>query len=133
MQAPDADTIRPVLRPDRATTPIGRAGARDAASLDRTTASERQAALAPPATRTISLGETLAALGNPTEQGFWLRTGLVQSVRQGRVEVQGGKSVAVELRPSGEAASAGSQLSLAAFRALEVPLTQLVNVRVMAE
>jgi hypothetical protein len=130
---PDTDTTRPLPRPDARPAPLGASGARTAAALDQTTAAERAAAIARPASGARVLGETLAALGSPTEQGFWLRTGLVERVQQGRVEVAGGRSVAVELRPSGQPAGAGSQLSLAAFRALEVPLTQLVTVRVLGE
>lgn len=133
VRAADSETIRPVGRPVRGVAPIGTSGARDAASLDRTSAAERQAALAPPPARTTILGETLASLGSPAEQGFWLRTGLVQSAQAGRVSLPNGRSVAVELRPSGQPAGSGSQLSLAAFRALEVPLTQLVTLRVQAE
>jgi hypothetical protein len=130
---PDTDTTRPLPRPDARPAPLGTSGARTAATLDQTTPAQRAAAVAPPATGARLLGETLAALGSPTEQGFWLRTGLVDRVQQGRVEVAGGKGVAVELRPSGQPAGAGSQLSLAAFRALEVPLTQLVTLRVVGE
>jgi hypothetical protein len=130
---PDTDTTRPLPRPDARAAPLGTSGARTAATLDQTTPAQRAAAVAPPATGARVLGETLAALGSPTEQGFWLRTGLVERVQQGRVELAGGRSVAVELRPSGQPAGAGSQLSLAAFRALEVPLTQLVTVRVLGE
>ncbi|MDD7971323.1 D-galactarate dehydratase [Roseinatronobacter alkalisoli] len=78
------------------------------------------------------LGETLASLGAPSEPGLWLRTGLVTQTTPGRVEAPGGASAQVELRPSGGAAGAGSQLSLDGFRALGVPLTQLVRLRVIA-
>jgi hypothetical protein len=130
---PDTDTTRPLSRPEARPAPLATTGARTASTLDQTTPAERAAALTRPATGARLLGETLAALGSPTEQGFWLRTGLVERVQQGRVEVAGGKGVAVELRPSGQPAGAGSQLSLAAFRALEVPLTQLVTIRVLGE
>ena len=130
---PDADTTRPRPRPDARTAPVGVTGARTASALDQTTPEQRAAALARPASGARPLGETLAALGSPTEQGFWLRTGLVDRVQQGRVEIAGGRGVAVELRPSGQPAGAGSQLSLAAFRALELPLTQLVTLTVLAE
>lgn len=138
----DADdtTIRPEARPGTSLTAarpapaagLGRGG-QSADALDRTSAAERAAATAAPAARTQLLGETLANLGAPAETGFWLRTGLVTQPRQGRVEGPGGQSVRVELRPSGGPAGSGSQLSLAAFRALELPLTQLVSLRVFAE
>jgi len=80
------------------------------------------------------LGTTLASLGSPTEQGLWLRTGLVTRVEPGRVvRTDGGGALRVELRPSGAPPGAGSQLSLAAFRALDVPLTQLLPLEVFAE
>ena len=111
----------------------GTAGARTASALDTTSAAQRAQALTIPATGGTALGQTLATLGSPTEQGFWLRTGLVTRVQPGRVILPDGRGVAVELRPSGQPAGAGSQLSLAAFRALELPLTQLVTVAVSTE
>jgi hypothetical protein len=138
----DADdtTIRPEARPGSPLSAIRPApaaglgrGGQSADALDRTSAAERAAATVAPAARTQLLGETLANLGAPAETGFWLRTGLVTQPRQGRVEGPGGQSVRVELRPSGGPAGSGSQLSLAAFRALDVPLTQLVSLRVFAE
>ncbi len=132
VQTPDGDTTRPQNRPVAGQV-LGTGGARSADALDRTSDAQRAAALAPPATGGAALGETLAALGSPSEQGFWLRTGLVDRVRSGRVSVPGGGSVAVELRPSGQPVGAGSQLSLAAFRALNLPLTQLVTLTVAAE
>jgi hypothetical protein len=132
VQTPDADSPRPQSRPVAGQVP-GTNGARSPEMLDRTSEAQRAAALVVPPSGGAALGETLAALGSPTEQGFWLRTGLVDRVRSGRVSVAQGGSVAVELRPSGQPASAGSQLSLAAFRALNLPLTQLVNLQVSAE
>jgi len=79
------------------------------------------------------LGETLAGLGAPGEAGMWLRTGLVDRVRPGRVVSASGQSQAVELRPSGTAATAGSHLSLAAMRALGLNLGQLATLRVYAD
>lgn len=79
------------------------------------------------------LGETLAGLGAPGEAGLWLRTGLVTAPRPGRIVTATGASLDVELRPSGAAATAGSQLSLAAMRALALPLTQLAAIVVYAD
>lgn len=102
-------------------------GARTADEFDTTTAEERAAAVATPAAATETrLGTTIASLGPPAEAGLWLSTGLVTEVAQGRVEYPAaGTSVALELRPSGGAATAGSQISLAAMRLLEAPLTGL--------
>ena len=116
---PDSETPRPQARPDR--------GADTEGSSDLTANSSAGQSGA-------GLGETLANLGSPTEPGLWLRTGLVTRVQQGRVaRADGNGTIRVELRPSGAAPSAGSQLSLAAFRALDAPLTQLVKLRVFAE
>jgi hypothetical protein len=135
VQTPDADTIRPRTRSVTLFSPVLDASlpaARTPAALDRTSAAARAEAVAPVSTNGAELGETLASLGSPAEQGFWLRTGLVDSPRMGRVQMEGGASVQVELRPSGGEASAGSQLSLAAFRALEAPLTSLPRLTVYA-
>ena len=129
----DAATPRPQARPGSTAAGLGSAGLRPE-QLDQTSATERAAALAPPAARTQFLGETLASLGSPADPGLWLRTGLVTSATAGRIELaQGEGSLRVELRPSGAAAGGGSQLSLAAFTTLNLPLTQLVALRVYAE
>jgi hypothetical protein len=47
------------------------------------------------------------------------------------VEYQG-KSINIELRPSGGAAGSGSQISLAAMRLIEAPLTSLPELTVFA-
>ena len=133
VESPDPETPRPETRP------VGAGirpppGARTAEEFDTTTAAERVAALAPPAAATRELGRTIASLGAPSEPGYWLRTPLVDAVRAGRVRHEpSGASVRVELRPSGGAPGSGSQLSLAAFRALELPLTDLPELLVLAE
>lgn len=101
-----------------------------AATLDTTTAAQRQEALAvAPVASERALGTLTVSLGSPTEQGFWLRSTLVQAPAKGRVEVAGGASVAVDLLP----AASGAQLSLAAFRALGLSLTALPEVDVYAQ
>jgi hypothetical protein len=72
------------------------------------------------------LGRVVVALGPPAEQGIWLSTSLVTEAVQGRVETAGGKSLAVELRPG----TGGALLSLAAFQALGLSLTDLPEIRV---
>ena len=105
-------------------------GARTAAALDTTTAAQKAAALAPPKPqRERALGKTAVALGNVTEPGFWLRSSLVKTPGPGRVVTTGGGSIAVDLIP-GEGAA---QLSLAAFRALKLPLTALPEVTLFAQ
>lgn len=106
-QTPDEATPRPQARPDAsARLPVPVAGGR--------------------------LGTTVAALGDPTQPGLWLRTPLVGTERPGVVRY-GGQSVAVTLVPLPDAApGAGSQLSLQAMRALGAPLTELVEIGVDA-
>ncbi len=122
--AGDAALTRPLSRPMAAPPP---AGARTAAALDTTSAAQKAAALAAPAPAGArAVGTVAVSLGNVTEPGFWLRSGLVSAPGKGRVEVAGGASVAVDLIPGTGAA----QLSLPAFRALGLPLTALPQVTV---
>ena len=119
---------RPPPRPDVAPVPV--AGATTAAAFDTTSAADKAAALAPPPAPSgeRSLGKTAVALGNPAEPGFWLRSALVTAPAKGRVEVAGGAMIAVDLIPGTGAA----QLSLPAFRALNLPLTALPEVTIYA-
>lgn len=107
----------------------GMAGGQSAAALDTSTDAERSAALAVGPVAGAELGRVFVTLGNPTEQGFWLQTTLVSAPAKGRVQADGGASVGVELRPG----AGGAQLSLAAFRALGLPLTGLPEVTVYSE
>ncbi|RMD95359.1 MAG: D-galactarate dehydratase, partial [Alphaproteobacteria bacterium] len=107
-------------------------GAATAEAFDTTTAEERQAALegAEKMSGERFLGETVTSLGDPAEPGFWMETPLVAEPTQGRVEDPAtGKSVTVELRPSGGAPGSGSRLSLAAFRLLGADLASLVTLK----
>ncbi|MEL6959601.1 MAG: hypothetical protein AAGL89_11690 [Pseudomonadota bacterium] len=130
-----APPIRPTLdltqvRPDFPPPPPPTA--RTVEEFDTTSAEDRAAAVTvEPVSGEQRLGTTIASLGSPTDPGIWFKTPLVSSVQQGRVEVNG-TSVNVELRPSGGAAGSGSQISLAAMRLLNVPLTSLPNVTVYA-
>lgn len=132
---PGPDTPRPQSRPAEgsAATAMRPSSARTADAFDTTTAAERAAAVQAPPSAGAALGETVASLGSPAEPGFWLRTGLVTAVTPGRVTSSGGASVAVELRPSGAAAGSGSQLSLAALRALNLSLTDLHRLQVTSQ
>ncbi|MEZ5912888.1 MAG: D-galactarate dehydratase [Paracoccaceae bacterium] len=108
-------------------------GANTADALDTTTEAERAAALdAGPTSGERELGTTVASLGSPTEPGFWMKTPLVSAPARGRVVTVTGESVAVDLIPSGGPAGGGSQLSLAAFRALGLSLTGLPQVTVFS-
>jgi hypothetical protein len=131
---PGPEILRPLARGDARAGGGSRAvsAPRRAEDFDRSSAAERRAAVAAAqaAGGGRDLGQTLATLGPPAEPGFWLRTGLVTAVAQGQVQAPGGTAVAVELRPSGGAAGAGSQISLAALRALGLPLTAIAPLRV---
>jgi len=128
-----APPVRPVLnlnqtRPDFPPPPPP--DARTVEDFDTTTAADRaDAVVTAPVSGERNLGTTIATLGSPTDPGIWFKTPLVTSVTQGRIDFQG-RSVAVELRPSGGAAGSGSQISLAAMRLIEAPLTSLPEVTV---
>jgi hypothetical protein len=125
---PTDPTLRPPSRPAAgAAIPTG--GAQTAAALDTTTEAERAAAVASPAAAGAALGQVSVALGSPADQGFWLQAALVRAPGKGRVELPGGASVAVDLRPGQGAAL----LSLAAYRSLGLSLTDLPVVTVYAE
>jgi hypothetical protein len=111
----------------RAPTPKPTAKTSDA--LDTTTQEQRAAAAAKPVAAEQRLGKTIASLGDPTDPGFWIRTSLVSASAKGRVEDPAtGKSVQVDLLPSGAEAGSGSQMSLPAMRLLGVSLTDLPDV-----
>jgi hypothetical protein len=129
-----APPIRPSLdnsqtRPDLPPPPPP--NARTVEQFDTTTTQDRAAAVAPPAGGERRLGSTIASLGSPTDPGIWLKTPLVAAVTNGRVDYNG-ISVNLELRPSGGALGSGSQISLAAMRLIEAPLTGLPEVSVYA-
>lgn len=114
-----------------AVAPAPPAGAKTAAALDTTSAADKAAALAPPEkpAGAQALGSTAVALGNVTEPGFWLRSSLVSAPGKGRVVTASGGTLSVDLLPG----SGAAQLSLSAFRALNLPLTGLPEVTIFAE
>lgn len=131
--APAAAQIPVVVLPS--VQPAPPTAARTVDEFDTTTDEQRRQALdaASSTKEETRLGQTTAALGAPTDAGIWIKTPLVASVKEGRVEVVGsGNSAVVELRPSGGAAGSGSQISLAAMRLLEVPLTDLPELIIYA-
>ncbi|MFB9150577.1 hypothetical protein [Roseovarius ramblicola] len=76
---------------------------------------------------------TIASLGDVARPGLWMRTPLVVSPVRGRVsDPASGASVAVDLIPLDAAPGAGSRMSLDAYRALDLPLTGLPELRVDA-
>ena len=127
--APTAAPVAP--QPAVQAAPPPPAAAASAEALDTTTPEQRAAATAAPEPAGEQrLGTTVASLGSPADPGLWIETPLVSSVTQGRVEAANGKSVKLELRPSGGAAGSGSEISLPAMRLLEVPLTDLPELTV---
>jgi len=116
----------PTLDPDPPPPPPGTA--RTVEEFDTTTEEDRAEAVAAPEPEAESeaLGATQATLGSPADPGIWVKTPLVSEAVMGRVEYQG-RSVNVELRPSGGEVGAGSQISLAAMRLIEAPLTEIVQ------
>ena len=130
MQPTAAVGIRPEARPLSPGTTRPAPGAVTVQALDTTTAQDKAAALsAKPTTGATNLGKTIVTLGLVTEPGFWLRSALVTTAGPGRVETAGGDTIRVDLIP-GEGAA---QLSLAAFRALGLPLTGFPEVTVFAD
>ena len=106
--------------------------ARTVEQFDTTTAAEREAAAATPVVATeTQLGTIVATLGNPTDPGFWVKTGLVNAPQPGRLQDPAtGASVQVELRPLEADSDTDGQTSLAGLRPLGVPLTGLPELQV---
>ncbi|KAA0914727.1 hypothetical protein FLO80_12055 [Aquicoccus porphyridii] len=132
--------VRPVARPgeaDAAVRPSMRT--RTVEEFDTTSAEERQAAeragqTAQAGGQGRSLGRTIASLGDPARPGLWIETPLVSAAGQGRVIFpSNGKAVELDLIPIDAPRGAGSRMSLAAFRVIEAPLTDLPEVEVYSE
>lgn len=122
-------TTGPIVAPVEPAVTLPPLGAgQDAAALDQTTEAEKAAAEAPMA-EGRPLGLVTVALGPPAEQGFWLKSALVAEAGKGWVVTATGAMVAVDLLP----AEGAAQLSLAAFRALDLALTDLPEVLVYAQ
>ena len=76
-------------------------------------------------------GTTIASLGDATRPGRWMCTPLVSGPMRGRVsDPATGRSVTLDLLPLDADPGAGSRMSLAAYRALGLPLTALPDLRV---
>lgn len=130
VQTPDDTTIRPRHRAGTGGSTGGQPGfvaGVTPEALDASSAGEKQAALATGDTSgERELGRTIASLGAVGEQGFWLKTPLVLAETEGRIVwADNGNAVNVTLIPRPGEATAGSQVSLAAMRALGIPLTAL--------
>ena len=124
--AAPAPTLNPAPPPPPAATAV------TVEQFDTTTQEDRAAAVVTSASSgDRALGTTIASLGSPAEPGIWLKTPLVTALTPGRVTYQG-KTINIELRPSGGAAGSGSQISLAAMRLIAAPLTGLPELTVFA-
>ncbi|MFQ5437362.1 MAG: hypothetical protein ACE5DK_00865 [Paracoccaceae bacterium] len=138
VQTPDQDTMRPRPRPGTPAQPApageGFVEGVSAETLDKTSDKDKEKALkTEEKVRETELGRTIASLGAVGQQGFWLKTPLVLKETQGRIVwADNGNSVNVTLMPKGGEATSGSQISLAAMRALEIPLTALPELIVFA-
>jgi len=74
---------------------------------------------------------TVASLGEVARPGLWMRTPLVTAPMRGRVTDDAtGASVLLDLIPLDAPPGAGSRMSLAAYQALDLPLTSLPELRV---
>ena len=131
--AVDVPQVRPVARPGALSGPKPPPDARTVEDFDTTTPEARAAAAEAPATAEMSLGTTIASLGDPTRPGFWLETPLVTAAGQGRVLYPAsGQSAQVELLPIDGPSTAGSRLSLPAMRLIGAPLTGLPEIHVFS-
>ncbi|WP_166416148.1 hypothetical protein [Cochlodiniinecator piscidefendens] len=127
----NSEATRPSPRPEIAI--VEPSGPATAEAFDTTTTEERTAAVVTEteAQGAVSLGQTIASLGDPTDQGFWVKTPLVQSETSGYIRSdETGETVEVTLIPLEQDVGAGSQVSLAAMRLLGVSLTGLPVIEV---
>lgn len=126
--APQSAISEPLPLPTpELSAPPPKPGARTVETLDTTTDEQRKAATAATVPAGGSLGKVVVTLGDPTTPGFWLRSSLVSAPVPGVIRTAGGVTVQVDLMP-GEGAA---QLSLAAFRAAGLSLTDLPTVEVL--
>ncbi|TFL17965.1 hypothetical protein DR046_12460 [Jannaschia formosa] len=96
-----------------------------AEALDTVSEAEKEAAREAAAASTGGeLGTVTVSLGDPAEPGLWVKSGLVSSEQPGTVRTGDGEAISVTLRPIGSG-SGGPQISLAALRALGLPITGL--------
>lgn len=120
---------QPAPPPETSVAPPPPPAARTVEQFDTTTEAQRAAASAASSSGR-ELGTVVATLGDPSQPGFWVETTLVSSPGTGRIElVTTGQSVEVELRP---VAQGSARVSLAAWRLLDVALTDLAEITVFA-
>lgn len=127
--APDTtavDTGAPAPLPTPAAPAPAAQVAASPAALDTVSEAEKDAARASAASAPAggTLGEVTVALGDPADPGLWVKSALVDGDTPGTVRTGDGDAITVTLRPLG-AGAGGPQISLAALRALGLPLTGL--------
>ncbi len=124
--------VRPRARPDALGAAKPDENAVTVEQFDTTTDEQRILAAEVPALgEEVSLGVTVASLGDPSQPGFWLETPLVDAGAKGRVYAEEtGASAQVNLIPIDGPATGGSRISLSAMRLLGVPLTGLPELEV---
>lgn len=132
--APTPERVTPTLTAGRAGgAPLSRPAAARPEAYDRSTAEQKAEASAADRAEARLLGTTTASLGDPAQQGFWIRTPLAKSAGKGRlVDPATKKAVNVDLIPREGPESGGSLVSLAAMQMLGVPLTSLPRLEVFA-
>lgn len=83
-----------------------------------------------PAASSIFTGteQVVASLGDPSVPGLWMETSLVGAEQQAVLRSASGAEVQVTLKPAVNGGSA--RVSIAAMRALGLPLTELVELQV---
>ena len=109
------------------TAPAPPAAARTVEQFDTTTQAQRVAA-SQGTSGGKALGTTVASLGDPSQPGFWIETSLVTAPGSGRIKSVGtGESADVDLVPLSEGSA---RVSLAAWRLLDLPLTELATLEV---
>ncbi|UWQ16287.1 hypothetical protein [Jannaschia sp. M317] len=130
---PEVTDEAPAALPEaaQAPVPVPQVAAAPAA-LDTVSEAEKDAARATAAAAPAggALGTVTVALGDPVEPGLWVKSALVTAEQPGTVRTGGGEAIAVTLKPLGGAG--GPQISLAAMRALGLPLTGLHSVTLAA-
>ena len=125
--APDADGMATEFAPAVETKPLDGMGAgTTVAALDKTSTAEKEAALAAPVAGG-ELGRQVVALGSPADTGLWVQTSLVKTATKGSVKAPNGQVLAVELRPT----SGAALMSLSAYQALGISLTELPNMVIL--
>ncbi|NVO24877.1 hypothetical protein [Donghicola mangrovi] len=105
--------------------------ARTAAQYDTATPAQKAAALGgagQTASKGAYLGTQTVSLGDPKEEGIWVKTSLVNSNRPGTIKLKDGANVLVDLKPLDGQGTA--QISLSALRLLGLGITSLPVVEI---